>query len=145
MGWVVSITPLPRFTPGERTPGTHCTGGWVGPRPGLDTETRGKILCRCRGSNPDRPVVQPVVRHYTDWATPALFCNISNRILGYLGKYYKPKHALCILITLQRKSITQERLRKIVKLQLVIDSVCHFRFLCNVSLKNLMMIMPSAC
>jgi hypothetical protein len=57
------------FTPGERTPGTHCTGGWVGPRAGLYTEARGKILCLCRGSNPDRPVVQPVVRHYTDWAT----------------------------------------------------------------------------
>jgi hypothetical protein len=24
-----------------------------------------KILCPRRGSNPDRPVVQPVVRHYT--------------------------------------------------------------------------------
>jgi hypothetical protein len=24
----------------ERTPGTHCTGGWVGPRAGLDTEGR---------------------------------------------------------------------------------------------------------
>jgi hypothetical protein len=56
---------------GERTPGTHCTGGWVGPRAGLDTEVRGKILCPCRRSNLDRPVVQPVVRHYTDWATPA--------------------------------------------------------------------------
>jgi hypothetical protein len=52
------------FTPGERTSGTHCTGGWVGPRAGLDTEDRGKILCPCRVSNPDRPVVQPVVRHY---------------------------------------------------------------------------------
>jgi hypothetical protein len=31
--------------PGERTPGTHCTGGWVGPRTGLDTEVRGKIHC----------------------------------------------------------------------------------------------------
>jgi hypothetical protein len=53
------------FTPGERTPCTHCTGGWVGPRAGLDTEARGKIVCPHRGSNPDRPVVQPVVRHYT--------------------------------------------------------------------------------
>jgi hypothetical protein len=43
----------------------------VGPRAGLDTEARGKILCPCRGSNPDRPVVQPVVRHYTAWANPA--------------------------------------------------------------------------
>jgi hypothetical protein len=33
--------------PGERTPGTHCTGGWVGPRAGLDTEAREKILCLC--------------------------------------------------------------------------------------------------
>jgi hypothetical protein len=24
-----------RFTPGERIPGTHWTGGWVGPRAGL--------------------------------------------------------------------------------------------------------------
>jgi hypothetical protein len=48
--------------PRERTPGTHCTGGWVGPRAGLDTEDRGKILCPRRGSNPDRPVVQPVVK-----------------------------------------------------------------------------------
>jgi hypothetical protein len=37
---MVSVTPRPRFTPRERTPGTHCTGGWVGPRAGLDTEDR---------------------------------------------------------------------------------------------------------
>jgi hypothetical protein len=69
--WVVSVTPRPRFTSVERTPGTHCTGGWVGPRAGLDTEVRGKIICPCRGSNPGRPVVQPVVRHYSAWANPA--------------------------------------------------------------------------
>jgi hypothetical protein len=51
--------PAALLLPGERTPGTHCTGGWVGPRAGLDTEDRGKIRCPCRGSNPDRPVVQP--------------------------------------------------------------------------------------
>jgi hypothetical protein len=50
--------------PGERTPGTHCTGGWVGPRAGLDTEVREKALHH-RGSKPDRPVVQSVVRYYT--------------------------------------------------------------------------------
>ena len=33
-GWVVSTTPRPLY-PRER-PGTHCTGGWVGPRAGLD-------------------------------------------------------------------------------------------------------------
>jgi hypothetical protein len=31
---VVSTTPRPHY-PRER-PGTHCTGGWVGPRAGLD-------------------------------------------------------------------------------------------------------------
>jgi hypothetical protein len=41
---MVSVTPRPRFTPGERTPGTHCTGGWVDPRAGLDTEATVKIL-----------------------------------------------------------------------------------------------------
>jgi hypothetical protein len=55
-GWEVSVAPRPCFTPTERTPGTHCTGGWVGLRPGLDTEDRGKILCIWRGSNPGRPV-----------------------------------------------------------------------------------------
>ena len=33
-GWVVSTTPRPLYPP-ER-PGIHCTGGWVGPRAGLD-------------------------------------------------------------------------------------------------------------
>jgi hypothetical protein len=28
-------------------------GGWVGPRAGLDAGARRKILCLCRGSNPD--------------------------------------------------------------------------------------------
>jgi hypothetical protein len=50
----------------ENIAGTHCTGGWVGLRAGLDTEARGKTFGLCRESNPDRPVVQSVVRHYTD-------------------------------------------------------------------------------
>jgi hypothetical protein len=62
--WVVSVTPRPLFSPGDRTPATHCTGGWMGPRAGLDTEARRaiKMLCLCRGSSHDRPVVQSVVR-----------------------------------------------------------------------------------
>ena len=54
-----------RITSGER-PGTNCTGGWVGPRPGLD---------RRRKYNPppgfDPRTVQPVASRYTDWAIPA--------------------------------------------------------------------------
>jgi hypothetical protein len=47
--------PRPLFTPGERTPGTHWTGGWVGPRAGLDTEVRGKILSTLPGVEPRSP------------------------------------------------------------------------------------------
>jgi hypothetical protein len=54
--------------PVKGTPGTHWTGGWVGPRAGLDAETRRKILCLCKGWT---PVIQSIVSHYTDWATAA--------------------------------------------------------------------------
>jgi hypothetical protein len=33
-----------RFTPGERAPGTHWKGGWVGPRAGLDDVEKRKFL-----------------------------------------------------------------------------------------------------
>jgi hypothetical protein len=42
--------------PGERTPGTYCTGGWVGPRAGLNTEAREKILSPIPGIEPRSPV-----------------------------------------------------------------------------------------
>ena len=60
-------SPYPR----ER-PGTHCTGGWVGLRPGLDW---------CGKSRPppgfDLRTVQPVGSRYTDYATrpTELKCN----------------------------------------------------------------------
>jgi hypothetical protein len=38
----------------------------LGSRAELEIEARGKILCLCWGSNLDSPVVQSVVRHYTD-------------------------------------------------------------------------------
>jgi hypothetical protein len=33
-----------RFTPGERAPATHWTGGWVDPRSGLDDVEKRKFL-----------------------------------------------------------------------------------------------------
>jgi hypothetical protein len=41
--WVVSFRPF-RFTPGEKAPGTHCIGGWVDPRAGLDDMEKWKFL-----------------------------------------------------------------------------------------------------
>jgi hypothetical protein len=49
--------------PLERTPVSHWTGGWVGPRAGLDTEAGGKILCLCRVRT---MVAQYVVRDCID-------------------------------------------------------------------------------
>jgi len=63
-GWVVNATPRPLY-PWERAC-THCIGGWMGPRAGLD---------RCGKSRPpagfDPRTVQPVASRYTDWAVPA--------------------------------------------------------------------------
>jgi hypothetical protein len=64
--------------------------GWA-PEPVCTQRLEEKIRCPRRESNPDRPVVQPVVRHYTAWAKPALKCKLSagfKRVVNPL----KPKH-----------------------------------------------------
>jgi hypothetical protein len=56
-------------------PGTHCIGGWVGTKAGLD---------ECGKSRPHRDsdlrTVQPVASRYTDCANPA-HCKIQHRAL----------------------------------------------------------------
>jgi len=61
-GW-----PMPHpdhYTPVKRS-GTHCAGGWVGSRAGLDG---------CRTSHPplwfNSRIIQPLVSHYTDYIIP---------------------------------------------------------------------------
>jgi hypothetical protein len=49
-GWVVSVTPRPLYP--REIPGTHCTGGWVGPRAGLDVCEK---LAPTGIRSPDRP------------------------------------------------------------------------------------------
>ena len=56
-GWVV-VTPWP-FYPRER-PGTHCIGGWVGPRASLDLCGKSRLA---PGFDPR--TVQPVASRYT--------------------------------------------------------------------------------
>jgi hypothetical protein len=46
------------FPPEKETPDTHCIGGWVGSRAGLNAVARRKKKshhCTCRESNPARP------------------------------------------------------------------------------------------
>jgi hypothetical protein len=62
-----------RFTPREGAPGTHWTGGWMGPRAVLDAVVKRKIPSSRRESNPRTPIVQPVAQRYTDWAIAALW------------------------------------------------------------------------
>jgi hypothetical protein len=38
----------------------------MGPRAGLDAVVKRKIPNTCRASNPDHPIVQPVVNRYAD-------------------------------------------------------------------------------
>jgi hypothetical protein len=47
------------FNPGEAEPDTHCTGGWVGLRAGLDN-------CGHQNRNPAFSAVQPEARCYTE-------------------------------------------------------------------------------
>ena len=59
MGWVVNAT-LQQLYSRERS-GTHCTGGWVGPRAGLDG---------CGKYHPHRDSIPGPC---SNWANPALF------------------------------------------------------------------------
>jgi hypothetical protein len=54
--------------PGERAPGTHWIGGWVGLRVGFDAVERRQISGFSQDSNPDPSTIQPVASRYTDWA-----------------------------------------------------------------------------
>jgi hypothetical protein len=82
-------------------------------------QATGKILSPLPGIEPDRPVVQPVVRHYTDWATPGspfkTFIPLKVSVLIHLHlkkEVLLPEHrsrlgwfpATCILLTLGTES-----------------------------------------
>jgi hypothetical protein len=68
---LVSVRPRPRFAPGKEPPVPVVQeAGWAS-EPVWTQRLEEKSFRICRGSNTDRPVVQPVVRHYTDWATPS--------------------------------------------------------------------------
>jgi hypothetical protein len=65
------------FTPGERAPGFHWIGGWMGLRTGLDDMEKRKFLT-LRHSKSDLSIVQPVASCYTD-------CTIREAKLIYNG------------------------------------------------------------
>jgi hypothetical protein len=73
--------------PGERTPGTHWIGGWVGPSAGLDAGARRKILCPCQGSKPDRPARSQTLYCLSYRGSPLLYSiNDKRNIHSTLGR-----------------------------------------------------------
>jgi hypothetical protein len=85
--WVANVTPRPRFSPGERTHSTHCTGGWVGLRAGLNTGATGKILSPLPGIEPRSP--RRTARSRTlYWATRLTINIIETLITTYLDTTY---------------------------------------------------------
>jgi hypothetical protein len=67
-GWSAS-RPGRALAPGKGPPvPTGKEAGWA-PQPVWTQRLEEKSFRLCRGSNLDRPVVQPVATHYTDWAT----------------------------------------------------------------------------
>jgi hypothetical protein len=64
------------LTPGKAPPVPIVQeAGWA-PEPVWTQRLEEKSSCLCQRSNLDRPVVQSVVRHYTDWPTTARFVHI---------------------------------------------------------------------
>jgi hypothetical protein len=89
---VVSVTPLQHFGPGERTPGTHCTRGWVGLRACLFTEVRGKNPLPLPGIEPQSPG-RPVHRQILYW-------------LSYPGSPYVTQSSkICIINRMKAKTM----------------------------------------
>jgi hypothetical protein len=74
--------PAARFTPG-----THCAGGWVGSRDGLEAKARGKKSSVSVGDR--TPVVQSAVRHKIDWATsaPKHLWNVGHFLRDYTAQH----------------------------------------------------------
>jgi hypothetical protein len=77
---MVSVTPRPRFTPGkEPTVPIVQEAGWASEL--VWTQRLEEKSFVCAGER--TPVVQSVVRHYTDWATPAP--TVNSRLIFILG------------------------------------------------------------
>jgi hypothetical protein len=66
---VVNITPRPLYP--REIPGTHCTGGWVGPRAGLDV---------CEKSRPHQRNLVPTEKEAA-WGERLYGCSLNEENL----------------------------------------------------------------
>jgi hypothetical protein len=118
---VVSVTPRQRFSPGERTPGTHCTGSWVDPRTCLDTEARGKILSPPPGIeplSPGRPARSQTLYRLSYSGSSKILVEIINNNNSYLR--FNP-NAIVTLTIIHKCSNKHSSLRKETQLTLPVQ------------------------
>jgi hypothetical protein len=71
-----------------KDPSTHCTGGWVGPRSGLNTEARGKILSPLPGIKPRSPGCQARSQtlYWLSYLAHLILVYITNLVQGMRNK-----------------------------------------------------------
>jgi hypothetical protein len=114
-GWVVSVTPRPRFSPAVRTPSNHCTGGWVGPRARRTQRLEEKYFRLYQGSNLDRPVCSQAL-YGTDWATVRVTLRLTvsqsvslgvEPLLGLMTRFLVLYNDYCSLWPLGAPSLTR--------------------------------------
>jgi hypothetical protein len=67
-----SVSPPGRFIPRERAPGTHCIGGWLGPRASLDTVVKRKFPAAAGTRTPDHSARSPPLYHW-DISAPVIW------------------------------------------------------------------------
>jgi hypothetical protein len=68
---------------GRDSPGTHCTGGWLDLRAGLDTEARGKTLSPLSG-----------IEHRSVDKHPVICTNIKIRLIKAIKHAYSQSSSL---------------------------------------------------
>jgi hypothetical protein len=61
-----SASRIGRFTPGDRAPGIHWLGGWVGSRADLDVVEKKKLPNPRREPNPRTSIVHSTDSRYTN-------------------------------------------------------------------------------
>jgi hypothetical protein len=74
------------LAPGKGPPVAMVQEAEWAPEPVWTKRLKEKAFCLCRGSNLDRSVVQPVAKHYTDWATPTHYRVIHTAATSQINK-----------------------------------------------------------
>jgi hypothetical protein len=103
-----------RFTPRERAAGTHCIGGWVGPRAVLEAVVKRNLPSPHRESNHSTPIAQPVASRYTDWAITNIkaYTTIVLPFVLYVCKIWSltlsEVHRLCLRTGAEENNWTEE-------------------------------------